>query len=259
MLVVIISLSMKEEIISHIEELEQKEGIRILLAVESGSRAWGFPSPDSDYDVRIIYIRPQDWYLSIGSKRESIEYFHGELLDISGWDIQKALRLSGKSNATLFEWNQSPILYKEEAGFRQEFAECYQVFFQPRHALNHYKGIAKNAWSSLEGKKEIKLKRLFYVIRPLLAGKWVILKDEIPPMNIEPLLELVKRNDTRKKIIQLIQLKSTQTEAYTHTLEPWIEAYISEERALIEGYPEIPYREVPDLSVLNAYFKRLLV
>ena len=249
---------MKEEIISHIEELEEKEGIRILLAVESGSRAWGFPSPDSDFDVRIIYIRPQDWYLSIGSKKESIEYFHGDLLDISGWDIQKALRLSAKSNATLFEWNQSPILYKEQPDFRKEFAECYQTFFQPRHALNHYKGIAKNAWSSLDGKKEIKLKRLFYVIRPLLAAKWVILKDEIPPMNIEPLLELVESKETRIKIEQLIQLKSTQTEAYTHTLEAWIEAYISEENAHIENQPEIPYREVPEISVLNAYFMRLL-
>ncbi|MEM9721221.1 MAG: nucleotidyltransferase domain-containing protein [Bacteroidota bacterium] len=250
---------MKEEIISHIEQLEEKEGIRILLAVESGSRAWGFPSPDSDYDVRIIYIRPHDWYLAIENKKDSIEYFHGELLDISGWDIQKALRLAGKSNATLFEWNQSPILYKEEQNFRSDFAACYKAYFQPRHALNHYKGIAKNAWSSLEGSREIKLKRLFYVIRPLLAAKWVLLNDEVPPMNIEPLLDLVEEADTQTKIIQLIQLKSAQTEAYTHRLEPWIEAYIERENAFIENHPDIPFRALPDFSQLNTYFKRLLV
>jgi len=94
----------KEEIIEHIKQLEVTKNIEILLAVESGSRAWGCPSPDSDYDIRIIYKRSRSEYLEIDDKPDSIDYFHGALLDINGWDIKKVLKLIRKSNATPFEW-----------------------------------------------------------------------------------------------------------------------------------------------------------
>ena len=88
-------------IVNRLEEIERSESVRILLAVESGSRAWGFPSPDSDYDVRFLYARPRDWYLSIDARRDVIECPIEDVLDINGWDIRKALHLLLKANPVL--------------------------------------------------------------------------------------------------------------------------------------------------------------
>ena len=96
-------------------EIEQRESVRILLAVESGSRAWGFPSPDSDYDVRFLYARPRDWYLAVDSRRDVIECPIENVLDVNGWDIRKALQLLLKANPVLAEWLNSPIRYREDA------------------------------------------------------------------------------------------------------------------------------------------------
>jgi len=159
-----------QEINNQLAELKERKQIKILFAVESGSRAWGFPSPDSDYDIRIIYMHEPDWYLSINDKKDTIDYFHGELLDVNGWDIRKTLRLLRKSNATPFEWAQSPIIYEEEGNFRSNLLDLAKQFFQPRHNVNHYKGIAKNNYLSKTESKDIKLKKLFYVIRPIFGG-----------------------------------------------------------------------------------------
>ena len=105
---------MEQLIHSRLIEIEAKNAIKIVYACESGSRAWGFPSANSDYDVRFIYIRPVDWYLSIYEKRDVIEYPIDEQLDISGWDLKKALQLLRKTNPPLLEWLGSPIVYLEE-------------------------------------------------------------------------------------------------------------------------------------------------
>ena len=105
---------MQEKILKYLDKLEKKEGINILLAVESGSRAWGCPSPDSDYDVRIMFVRPLKSYLSVVKPVEDLNIFHGKLMDINGWDIRKVFGLIRKSNATPFEWSQSPMVYLEK-------------------------------------------------------------------------------------------------------------------------------------------------
>src|SRR3954464_10534874 len=103
---------MREQIEEALGAIERECGVRILYACESGSRAWGFPSPDSDYDVRIIYIHPPDWYLSIDDKKDTLELPINDELDISGWELRKALRMMRKSNAVIYEWLQSPIVYQ---------------------------------------------------------------------------------------------------------------------------------------------------
>ena len=104
---------MKDTIQKELAQIEQTQNVRILLAVESGSRAWGFASPDSDYDVRFIYVRPKDAYLRLQKHRDVIELPINDALDINGWDLTKTLRLLHKSNPTLFEWGASPIVYLE--------------------------------------------------------------------------------------------------------------------------------------------------
>lgn len=99
---------MRKVIIEKLQQIEKQENVRILHAVESGSRAWGFESPDSDFDVRFIYVRPRDYYLKLEQTRDVLEFPINDLLDVNGWDLQKALRLLHRSNPSVFEWFKSP-------------------------------------------------------------------------------------------------------------------------------------------------------
>ena len=133
---------MEKLIVSKLHEIEQMEKVRILLAVESGSRAWGFASPDSDYDVRFIYIRDKEDYLRLNTMRDVIELPIDEVLDINGWDLQKTLRLLYKSNPTLFEWFSSPIVYME-SDFADLFRRVMNDYFSSKRSLYHYISMAE--------------------------------------------------------------------------------------------------------------------
>jgi len=249
---------MTEKIIKHIEQLEKEQNINILLAVESGSRAWGCPSPDSDYDVRIIFKRPKSQYLEIDDKPDTIDYFHRELLDINGWDIKKAFKLIRKSNATPFEWAQSPIVYKEVDGFRNIILDLCKSYFQPRHTVNHYKGIAKNSYltNDLDGK--IKLKKLFYVLRPVMAAKWIIENNEIPPMDIPSLLPIIKNESISSHIDELLAIKSAANESYVYQPEPLITKYILAQFEYINSAQITDSDMLPNSDLLNQTFLNLI-
>ena len=133
---------MKALIVNKLNEIGQKEHVKILLAVESGSRAWGFVSPDSDYDVRFIYVRPEKEYLKLNSARDVIEEPIHDMLDINGWDLQKALKLLYKSNPTLFEWCYSPIIYKETE-FADNLRSVMKNYFSVKRSLYHYISMAE--------------------------------------------------------------------------------------------------------------------
>jgi len=218
----------KTEILNYLDDLIQEKNIKILMAVESGSRAWGCESTDSDYDVRIIFKRPFNEYLKINEPTDNINVFHGKLLDINGWDIRKALGLVRKSNATPFEWVQSPIVYTEEPGFRKELLKLCRQYFQPYHAINHYKGISKNSYDGATVGESFKLKKLFYVIRPLLAAKWIIKNQTVPPMDLPNLLPLIDDTSILNKIDGLLTLKKEVDESYNYTLEADIHAFVTE-------------------------------
>src|SRR6476619_733662 len=136
---------MKKEILKRLDQIERKENVRIFYACESGSRAWGFESTDSDWDVRFIYVHPRDWYLSIDveEKRDVIERTINDELDISGWDIRKALKLLRKSNPPLLEWLTSPIVYKEIGETAKQLREAMAQFYSPISAFYHYLHMAK--------------------------------------------------------------------------------------------------------------------
>ncbi len=133
----------RQQIEVELQRIEQEEGVNILSACESGSRAWGFPSKDSDYDVRYIYIRPVEWYLSIFEKRDVIERPISDMLDINGWDLKKALNLFRKSNPPLLEWLQSPIVYLENGSVAEQIRRVSPLTFSPRSCMHHYLHMAK--------------------------------------------------------------------------------------------------------------------
>lgn len=205
---------MTPKIIEKIKEVEATRGVEVLLAVESGSRAWGFASPDSDYDIRFIYRHEKDWYLSPWDKDETIEFMTEDDLDGSGWDLRKTFHLLLKSNAALLSWFYSPIVYKENAKFVELFRPLADACFSPVAVSYHYLSMSKKYLEACRA-DEVKLKSYFYCLRTALTGKWIIEKGTVPPVLFSELLVLVN-NETRTKIENLIALKATKGEAYYH-------------------------------------------
>jgi len=169
--------------------IEQREDVRLLFAIESGSRAWGFPSPDSDYDVRFVYARPLDWYLTLEPGRDVIELPVDPVMDVNGWDIRKALSLLLKPNPVLLEWLQSPIRYRWDAEACSQLSALAARVAHGPACLHHYLHLSKKQWHKhIEGRDTVNLKRYFYVARPVMAIRWMRLRTDIaPPMNFHEL------------------------------------------------------------------------
>lgn len=205
---------MTPKILEKIKEVEAARGIEVLLAVESGSRAWGFASPDSDYDIRFIYRHEKDWYLSPWDKDETIEFMTEDDLDGSGWDLRKTFHLLLKSNAALLSWFYSPIVYKANEKFMELFKPLADACFSPVAVSYHYLSMSKKYLEACRSDK-VKLKSYFYCLRTTLTGKWIIEKGTVPPVLFTELLVLVDY-ETRTKIEDLIALKATKGETYYH-------------------------------------------
>lgn len=197
---------MRETIINELKKIEESENVTILHCVESGSRAWGFASPDSDYDVRFIYVRPKEYYLRLDKTRDVIEWRLDDTLDINGWDIQKALILLHKSNPTLFEWNSSPIVYKTTEVW-QQISATIDRYFVAKSGLYHYLNTAKSNYREYLKGETVRLKKYFYVLRPLLACKWILDKKSPPPMEFQVLLEAYLEDEIRPDVEKLLDIK----------------------------------------------------
>ncbi|NQX90959.1 MAG: nucleotidyltransferase domain-containing protein [Flavobacteriales bacterium] len=212
---------MKEKINQYISQLEQEKDIHILLACETGSRAWGFPSPDSDFDVRIIYKHKKDWYLTLSEKKDSIErFFENNEIDISGWDLRKSLRLLYKSNASLIERIQSPIIYKSDDVFMLEILDHAKQSYSRIAAIHHYLNLSLNALEGLDESGEYKLKKFFYALRSATACLWILNKEDIPPIEFPKMLNgLDIPDDVLNRIYELIEFKSFKDESYMHSGE----------------------------------------
>ncbi len=179
---------MRDVILEKLKAIEKENTIIILYAVESGSRGWGFASRDSDYDVRFIYVHPVEWYLSIDEKKDFIEVPINDELDINGWDLKKALLQYKKSNPSLMEWLSSPIVYRETSGTAQKMRDLLSEYFMPVHGIYHYLHIAKNKYEEVMKTDKVKIKRYFYILRPVLACMWIEKNGTMPPMAFSKLM-----------------------------------------------------------------------
>lgn len=248
---------MRTIIQNKLKEIESIHDIKILYACESGSRAWGFPSPNSDYDVRFIYTRSLDEYISIETHTDHLSFPISDELDIYGWDISKVLRLITKSNTTPFEWLQSPIVYRENGEFRSSLWELCQNYFCARSNTHHYLGIAHGAMDTVQN-DEIKIKKLFYVLRPLLAAMWCIEKKEIAPMSIDRLMVLL--NDALKeKIVALIDIKSTVEEGHKIKIDQETREWISNAFSLCKDAVSTLEKERFDIKQADLYLKKMIL
>jgi hypothetical protein len=242
----------------NLEKIQEDRKVKILFACESGSRGWGFASPDSDYDVRFIYMHPKDWYLSIDDRKDVIEQPVNDLLDVNGWDIRKALRIFRKSNAVLFEWLQSPVIYMEEKNVRSELLEFGREYFSPRAAIHHYLGLVNNAYASVKEKPQMKLKKYFYIIRSILAARWITDYNEIPPMEYSKLLPLIQDQTIIDILEDLLRQKSSATEADTiDTILP-LHAFIDKQIVHCEDKVKMIKAVNQDSTRLDQYFRKLI-
>ena len=230
----------QEIIPAKLKEIEARENIRVIHCVESGSRAWGFASPDSDYDVRFIYVRPIEYYLRLDKTRDVIEWQLDETLDINGWDLQKALRLLHSSNPTLFEWNNSPIVYKTTP----EWAEISAIighFFQKKAGLYHYLSTAKKNYREYLKGDMVKLKKYFYVLRPILACRWILEKQTPPPMLFSALADVCLDEALVPAVTDLLRLKMETPEIglgpRIDIINDYLDASIEEVDRLIQAIP----------------------
>ena len=196
----------RRAVAAELERMERAEDVRVLLAVESGSRAWGFASPDSDFDVRFVYVRPVEHYLRLEPARDVLEWRVDEVLDVDGWDADKALRLLRGSNPSLFEWLASPIVYAEDPAFavvRELAADC----FSPVASAHHYLSMGRNHLAALAG-ETVRLKKCLYTMRAILAARWVVAERAPAPMLLRDLVDAGLEEPMRGLAAELLEAKT---------------------------------------------------
>ncbi len=203
------------QIMQALENIQRDNQVQILFAIESGSRAWGFPSQDSDFDVRFVYIHQPQWYLSIDvdQRRDVIELPINKVLDISGWDIRKALQLFRKSNPPLLEWLDSPITYQSKFGFVDQMRKLAPITYSPIACMHHYFSMLKGNYREYLRGDRVRLKKYFYILRPLLAVLWLERDMGVVPTEFNKLVEGVLSDESLKnEIYKLIERKKIGTE-----------------------------------------------
>ena len=263
----VIPVDVRAEIVRRLELAEREHGVKILLAIESGSRAWGFWSPNSDFDVRFIYVRPRDWYLSVDleDKRDVIEYPIVDDIDMNGWDLRKALRLFLRSNPAFVEWIQSPITYVESGPFRDAIRALLPVVFSPERGRHHYRSMAKANYRDFLRADLVPLKKYFYVLRPVLARRWIDRFQSAAPIEFERLLAMIEGEaEILGSIATLLEKKRAAPELglaeRVDVLNAFIESEI--ERADLEAAPAAgaAHEAIAEASiaVVNALFRDLI-
>ncbi len=256
----------RSEVLDALGRIEQEHCVRVVFACESGSRGWGFSSPDSDYDGRFIYVHPAEWYLSVSERtglgqpqRDVIELPVADDLDVSGWDLRKALRLLLKSNPTLLEWLRSPILYRQDQMLVDELRLLAERYYSPIAAWHHYLSMAKGNFRGYLRGDRVRRKKYLYVLRPMLACMWIERFDTPPPMAFEDLLEqLLPSGPVRQAVDRLLATKRRSAEVADGPVIPEISGFLGE--ALEQRLDSPPrLRAVPgDAEALDAFLRKVL-
>lgn len=227
-------------------------------AIESGSRAWGFPSPDSDYDCRFLFVRPIEQYLTPWPARDVIETPLDEIFDVNGWDIVKAVRLLLKGNAVIVEWLSSPIVYTGDEEFRDGLLDLAAAVGNRALIGRHYLHVGRQKWNAEGG--EMALKKIFYSLRPAAVLRWMRANPEstLPPMNLQALLaECEPPTDVVREVEELLAMKSVTREIGRGEVPPAIARFINEE--FQRAYDEFEHADGrvsdADKDRASAYFR----
>jgi len=251
--------AMRAQILDCLRRLEADHDVKVLFACESGSRGWGFASPDSDYDVRFIYVNRLSWYLTVEAGRDVIEQPISGDLDVNGWDLRKTLQLLRQSNPTLLEWLRSPIVYSEEADAAARLRALAEEGFSAVRGHHHYVSMAKKNFREHLRGEEVRYKKYLYVLRPLLAARWIRDGRGVPPMRFAALAETTLQDRALlDEINRLLDVKMRAGEAATsprwHGLHDFIE------RELEVAAARVPLdSSQPDTTMLDAFLAEIVL
>lgn len=240
---------------------EAEHDVTILLAIESGSRVWGFASPNSDYDARFIYVHRREWYLSVGleEQRDVIEYPIVDEIDLNGWDARKALRLFARSNPAFAEWIQSPVVYGERGGFAAAVRALLPSVYSCEQGIYHYRSMAKTNYRGYLRAELVPLKKYFYVLRPLLSVRWLVRYGTPAPIEFHKLLHLIDdQPDLLADIAALLEKKCAAPEMGLAPQVPGIHRFIESELERLEALAPPQSRRAPVMASLNDVFRRTL-
>lgn len=249
-------MSATSGIVSALSQIEAERGVRVLFAVESGSRAWGFASPDSDYDVRFVYVHPVEHYLSIRDRRDVIEAELPGDLDLAGWDLRKALSLLAKSNPSLHEWLSSPIVYRRDEAFMAEFVPLAGAWLSPEALLKHYMSMAKTNWNAYLQGETVARKKYLYVLRPVLAARWIERGLGAPPMLFSE-LRAATLDDPRvdAALDRLLADKAKNVEMSLAPRDEILHGFLGPEIERLRSLSLEPKKR-PDEAELDAFFRK---
>ena len=245
--------AMRAKILDCLRRLEADHDVKVLFACESGSRGWGFASPDSDYDVRFIYINRLSWYLTVEPGRDVIEQPISGDLDVNGWDLRKTLQLLRQSNPTLLEWLRSPIVYRDEADTMARLSSLAEEGFSAVRGYHHYVSMAKKNFREHLRGEEVRYKKYLYVLRPLLAARWIRDGRGVPPMRFAALAEATL--DDRAllaEINRLLEVKMRAGEAATSPRWNGLHDFIERELEVAAAQVLVDSSR-PDTSMLDAF------
>lgn len=251
---------MNELIKEKLVQIESDCDVRILWAVESGSRSWGFESPDSDYDVRFLYVNKPNWYLTIEEGRDVIELPIDDELDISGWDLRKTLRLFKKSNPVLLEWLVSPLVYTRSGSLRDKLLQIAPDVFSRKSCAYHYLNMAENNYTRYVAPRDpVRIKKYFYVLRPLLNIEWLREKDSIPPMSfIETINSLQLPQHVAGSISDLLAKKKVTCELGHGPKIPVLDEFIEAQLERARDYCDIASVGDTSTNILNDLFREII-
>ncbi|ROS05661.1 hypothetical protein EDC56_1207 [Sinobacterium caligoides] len=256
-----ITTDIHSDIMARLIATEEEYNVRVLLAIESGSRAWGFASATSDYDVRFIYVHQRDWYLSVDAadKRDVIEYPIVDDIDINGWELRKALKLFNRSNPSFVEWINSPIVYRCEGGFADQARALLPKLYCVEKGIHHYRSMAKTNYRGYLQGDLVPYKKYLYVLRALLSVRWLERFATPAPIEFSTLLHRVVEDESLVgEINHLLARKRVAGErALSPTIKP-INHFIETELLRLARYAGKYGRSNEHMDELNGLFRRTL-
>ncbi|MEQ9773358.1 nucleotidyltransferase domain-containing protein [Pectobacterium jejuense] len=243
-----------------LQDVEERYQVKVLYACESGSRGWGFSSPDSDYDVRFLYVHRPEWYLRVEPQRDVIELPIDDELDVCGWEWRKALGLLKRANPTLIEWLDSPVVYQEDREMTSDLRAAVPTWFSPSKARWHYLSMARKNFRGYLQDETVRLKKYFYVLRPLLAVRWIEAGKGMPPMRFSQLLAgTVDDSYLLAEIHQLLEIKQRSGEAEYGPRREVIHAFITKMLNDADNPAVLPDSQSVDDTMLDALLYRTVM
>ena len=208
--------------------------------------------------MRFIYAHPKSHYLSIYDSKDIIELPVNEVLDISGWDIRKSLKFIGKTNATIYEWYQSPIVYIRETNFLNQLSQIGNDFFSPRAAMHHYLSMTINTFEGSLKSEKVKLKKYFYALRPILAAEWIAQNGTVPPMEFSKLRAILNDKAINEQIDKLLALKANADEKFEFAPNKILNLYIEQRISALKTVSDTTEKKESDSTALNDLFRKTI-